>query len=189
MTSAIENNKFAYALNAILYCLWLADIKYSELIRKAVFTILSPIPKYVFTKKYRAKFYENQAIGLKNRKKHMLNRKDGYHIQCAKYIFNSHSAAYPGFIALVAAGFIIRFTGELPLLIFSPIVFILITIGAITEHKLLYSHDKYLNYFKQFDKEDEHWHKKWNRITTVFCVGAVVSILLGLLTASAILIL
>ena len=35
----------------------------------------------------------------------------------------------------------------------------------IPAYKAVFLKDKYLQYFKQFEKEDEHWHKKWKRRT------------------------
>ncbi|WP_289861582.1 hypothetical protein [uncultured Muribaculum sp.] len=58
----------------------------------------------------------------------------------------------------------------------------------IPAYKAVFSNDKYLKYFKLFEKEDEHWHKKWKRRTIAFILGAIASLLLGIITAYTIVI-
>lgn len=60
-------------------------------------------------------------------------------------------------------------------LIFSPIGVCYIPI-----YKALYSKDRYLKYFRKFEKEDVQWHRKWSRITTLFCVGAALMFIGGI---------
>ena len=57
----MNRNKFEYFFNAIHYCLWLGDIKFGDL----VWTLLSPVPKYLFTKEYK-KYYERLPKEQKN---------------------------------------------------------------------------------------------------------------------------
>ena len=54
---------------------------------------------------------------------------------------------------------------------------------------MVFSNYKYLEYFKLFEENDEQWHKKWNRITTVFCIGAIILFFAGPFTGIALLIL
>lgn len=44
---------------------------------------------------------------------------------------------------------------------------------------MVFSNYKYLEYFKLFEKNDEQWHKKWNRITTAFCISAIILFFAG----------
>ena len=55
-----------------------------------------------------------------------------------------------------------------------------IAICYIPAYKAVFSKDKYLKYFKQFEKKDASWHKKWKWITIAFCVGSVVSTIGGI---------
>ncbi len=54
----MNRSKFEYFLNAVLYCLWLRENKREYICGRIVETILSPIPKLFFTKKYKKKYYE-----------------------------------------------------------------------------------------------------------------------------------
>ena len=64
-----------------------------------------------------------------------------------------------------------------------------IGLGYIPAYKAVFSNDRYLKYFKQFEKEDNLWLKKWKRIMMVFCVGSIVAIILGIFVAWVILLL
>lgn len=55
-------------------------------------------------------------------------------------------------------------------------------------HPLVYLKNKF-EYFIQFEKEDEQWHKKWKWRTIAFCVGSTMTSLLGICAAWAILLL
>lgn len=46
-------HSFEYFLNAIHYCLWLGDRKFGDFVGAIVNKLLSPIPKYLFTKEYK----------------------------------------------------------------------------------------------------------------------------------------
>lgn len=56
------------------------------------------------------------------------------------------------------------------------IAIIVLPVGLcyIPAYKAVLSNDRYLKYFKQFEKEDAKWHKKWKQITWGFCIGSVV---------------
>ena len=49
----IMNKKFELFLNTVHYCLWLGDRKFGIFMGKVVNVLLSPIPKYLFTKEYK----------------------------------------------------------------------------------------------------------------------------------------
>ena len=55
-----------------------------------------------------------------------------------------------------------------------------VVLGYIPAYKAVFTNDRYLKYFKQFEKEDERWHRKWKRITLVFEIGSIVSSFLGI---------
>lgn len=64
--------------------------------------------------------------------------------------------------------------GGVNLIVAMTIIALPIGLCYIPAYRAVFSKDRYLKYFKQFEKEDEQWHKKWNRITWVFCIGSVV---------------
>ena len=90
------------------------------------------------------------------------------------------------FFSFVIGGIYIRFYDEfdywLIILFAIPVV-----ICYIPAYKAVFTKDKYLKYFKQFEKRDDSWHNKWKWITIAFCIGSVVVSLLGICVALGIL--
>ena len=54
-----------------------------------------------------------------------------------------------------------------------------IGICYIPAYKAVFSNDRYMKYFKKFEKKDEHWHKKWKWITFLFAIGGMVTTIMG----------
>lgn len=178
--------RFEYFLNAILYCLWLREIDSDKFFEKIVYRLLSPIPKYLFTKKYRQKFYELQTKRKEEYNKLRYNKEFGFNIGWANHWFGYFYSCYPGYFVLVFLGLTlnhgIHFKGIVTIIVLA----IPIGLFYIPAYKAVFSKDRYLRYFKKFEKEDAHWHKKWGRITTLFCIGAVAAALLGIVSMIAI---
>ena len=75
--------------------------------------------------------------------------------------------------------------------VINPTLFIIISIipivvSYIPAYKAVFTDSRYLKYFKQFEKEDNRWHKKWTLITWIFCVGGIVIEIFGIITMMAI---
>ncbi len=176
---------FVYFLNAIHYCLWIGDIKISNHLQKIVFSILSPIPKLFFTREYREKFYARQATALREYQNSMFNKNNGTHIIEANRFFSFIYCGYPSIISFTITGFFI------PRFLHNPLVFISIygiveILCYIPAYKAVFSHNRYLEYFSKFEKEDAAWHKKWKRRTIAFCFGSMLSFILGVASAFAV---
>ena len=73
----------------------------------------------------------------------------------------------------------------------SPIIFGIILISPIwlfyiPANKVVFSDDRYLKYFKEFEKMDKSWHRKWVMITWAFCVGGILAFFGGIIALFAI---
>ena len=171
--------KFEYFLNAVHYCMWLREKKVYRFGRKACDRLFSPL-QYLFTEKFRKRYHERRQKTDPQWDNSYLNSKDGFCVDWAHHWLGYFSACYPGFISFLLLGLGTRWFGRLPSLVV--IAFIAIPVGSfyIPFYKALYTKDRYLKYFKKFEKEDEHWHKKWSRITTLFCVGAALMFVGGI---------
>jgi hypothetical protein len=176
----IEKNKFEYFLNAVHYCIWLFDMKFGDWIGKYVDIILSPIPKYFFTKNYREKCYEHRVKAQKEMDKFFYDKENGFHIGRANYLFGNIYSWYPGILSFILFGVVLRFFGNGNFLLSMLAIVIPIGLCYIPAYKAVFSKDRYLKYFKQFEKEDEQWHRKWKWTTVAFCIGSIVSGLLGM---------
>ena len=138
--------KFEYFLNAVHYCMWLFERKSQDIINRTFLSIISPIPKYLLSSKYKERFYRYQTQRMTELDKFFNDKKSGYNIGWANHWFGFFYSSYTGIIILSLLGLILRKFGD----------------------------------FKQFEKEDEHWHKKWKRRTTAFILGAIASIIFGI---------
>ena len=170
----INSNNFEYFLNAIHYSLWIGDMKFGDFMGKVVDILLSPIPKYLFTKEYRKKYYERRQREQKKIDKFFYDKEYGYHIGWAHHWFGYFYSGYSIFLSFVLLGIPDGMFGGVNLIVAMAIIALPIGLCYIPAYRAVFSKDRYLKYFKQFEKEDEQWHKKWKRITWVFCIGSVV---------------
>ena len=174
-------NRFEYFLNAVHYCLWLADKKSGDFIGKIVNTLLSPIPKYLFTKEYKKKCDERLQKQQKEIDKFFYDKKSGLSIGLADNNFVSVYSFYPCFLSWVLIGIADRWFGNLHNVYVLLLIALPIGLCYIPAYRAVFTKDKYLKYFKQFEKEDDRWHRKWKWITLLFCLGAVFAMVTGFL--------
>lgn len=171
-------NKFTYFLNAVHYCMWRSEIKQQNFVNKTVTPIISLLVKFFTTKEYQEKFFTRQAIGQKEFDVWRVNKQTGLHIAEANHWFGYLYSCYPCFWGFILATFPTKCMENSG--IFSMIVIALpVILAYIPAYKAVFSKDRYLGYFKQFEKEDEQWQKKWSRITTAFCIGAIILFFAG----------
>ena len=173
---------FKYFLNAIFYCIWIKserfDSWFETWIERLIAPIVNFIPKYLYQKKLKKKYYRNKVLNKKRMDDFRHNRKHGTHMESAKDLFGKFFTGYFLFATLMFYS----------CLILCDLSNVFITIGIsiiflrlcyIPINKMVFSNYKYLEYFKLFEKNDEQWHKKWNRITTVFCISAIILFFAG----------
>lgn len=171
---------FTYFLNAIHYCLWKAETKFGDSIGKFVNGILSPIRKYLFTEKYRKEYYGRLPNDQRKIDNLFHDKKHGYNVGWANHWFGYFYSGYSLFLSFVFGGLLLRSIGYLN--IFIKLVILVIPIGLcyIPAYKTVFENDRYLGYFKQFEKMDKQWLRKWTRITLAFCLGSVITTIIGI---------
>ena len=175
----MNNNKFEYFLNAVHYCIWLGDMKFGDFMGRIVNTLFSPIPKYLFTKEYKKKYYERLSEEQKKIDKFFYDKEIGYHIAWAHHWFGYFYSGYFMFLSFVLLGIPDGIFGGVNLIVATAIIALPIALGYIPAYRAVFSKDHYLKYFKQFEKENEQWHKKWKMITWAFCIGALITMAIG----------
>lgn len=174
-----SDNNFEYFLNAVHYCMWLREKKVYRVGRNACDRLFSPL-QYLFTEKFRKRYHERRQKTDPQWDNSYLNSKNGFCVGWANHWTGYFSACYPGFISFVLLGLGTRLFGSLPSLVEIALLALPVGICYIPFYKALYTKDRYLKYFKRFEKEDEQWHRKWSRITTLFCVGAILMFVGGI---------
>ena len=164
----MESNKFAYFLNAVHYFIYLEEIWSNKKIEKIILSFFS----ILFSEKYMQKINDRQKN--KELKDFRYGNKWGLSIGVAHYWFGYFYSGYFMFLSFVLLGIPDGIFGGVNLIVATAIIALPIALGYIPAYRAVFSKDRYLNYFKQFEKEDEQWHKKWKMITWVFCIGSVV---------------
>lgn len=164
----MESNKFAYFLNAVHYFIYLEEIWSNKKIEKIILSFFS----ILFSEKCMQKINDRQKN--KELKDFRYGNKWGLSIGVAHYWFGYFYSGYFMFLSFVLLGIPDGIFGGVNLIVATAIIALPIALGYIPAYRAVFSKDRYLNYFKQFEKEDEQWHKKWKMITWVFCIGSVV---------------
>lgn len=180
------NNKIEYFLNAVHYCMWLHEKKEGKFVQRISKFMAITLPKFFMSKNHKSLIDKRVKNSSKDYEDFYYNRKTGYYVYSANHWFGYICTLYFMFLSFVALGCTLHFYGSISKLYLLLIVMIPIEIGYIPVYKSVFSKDKYLEYFKKFEKEDERWYKKWRRITIVFCLGGIIVALSGIASAFAI---
>lgn len=180
----MDNTKFKYFLNAIHYCIWLYNRKLGDITRKVVNTLLSPVLSYLFTKEYRNKYYDNMPKELKKKEEFFNDKETGFHIGWAHHWFGYFYSGYSAFLSFIIIGIADKQLRGLSAFTFFILFGIPILLCYIPAYRAIFTKDCYLKYFKEFEKKNNLWHKKWKWITVSFCVGSIVATLMGVVAMS-----
>ncbi len=174
----MNKEKFEYFLNAVHYCMYLGE-KLSNLKVNMWVTKIMWFLSKIFSFEDYYKTRKEKIEKDKDLNEFMYGKNAGFSIGWAHHWFGYFYSCYSAFIAFIMVGIGDRQLGELNGLLF--LIFFGIPIGLlyIPAYRAVFSNDRYLNYFKQFEKEDKRWHKNWKRITVVFCFGGIISATLG----------
>ena len=178
------NNKFEYFLNAIHYSMWRFGHDPKKPVEKRMGRSFSFIVNHFFSEKMRDKYYKRLNMERKNIEWVFDNKKSGFYVLRAHHFFGFFCAAYPGVISSVMAGYIIKMGLDgLNRLLLILAIAIPVIIGTIPADKAVFNNDRYLEYYKIFEKKDARWHRKWHWIMIAFCACSVVSIVASIFIA------
>lgn len=160
MYDMIDNNRFAYFLNAILYCIWRGDIRVGHVLYKVIGGFLLVFATLFLTKKYKGRLCAHLANHEKETHDYFYNKKSGFHIRWAHHRFGMFYLCYSVFLSFVIAGILLRnFVAVINPTLFIIISIIPIVVSYIPAYKAVFTDSRYLKYFKQFEKEDNRWQK------------------------------
>ena len=98
----------------------------------------------------------------------------GRTIYLAFYILDT-----PVFFSFILGGLGSRFYEDKYPLLNIFLLGIPIGIGYIPAYRAVFTKDKYLKYYKKFEKKDASWHKKWKWITIAFFIGSWIMTAMG----------
>ena len=90
---------------------------------------------------------------------------------------------YSMFISLVMEGIWIKLYGWVNIIVLIFVIGVPAFFCVNIFDKMIFKDKRYLKYFRQFEKEDKTWHRKWHRITIAFCAGGVLAFIGGIAVA------
>ncbi|WP_278436612.1 hypothetical protein [Muribaculum intestinale] len=176
----MRDDRFEYFLNAVHYCIWLHEIWIGNFIHKLVFGSIRLFARYMCSRNCQERLYAYLAMREQQLYEFKYDKKKGLYIGWANHKFGYIYSCYPGFLSFVILGLMHSSYGKLSFVIAMLMIFIPIGIGYIPAYKAVFFNDRYLVYFKKFEKESKEWHRKWKRITWAFCIGAVIISMCGI---------
>lgn len=171
-------NKLYLFLNAVYYCLWRFDIKTQIIINKQLRVVFYPI-WLLLPENFKVKYKKNMASQQKEINSYFYDKRNGFHIKMAYSYFTAVCYMFALSFSLILFGLWLKLFGEYNIIAVLIIVFIPIEVAYIPLKKGVFKSERYLKYFKKFEKKDEQWHKKWKRITIAFCVSGLILVILG----------
>ena len=177
-------DRIDYILTVYLYCwhLWIANI--GRKIDQAYLNIFRGLVSIVLPRKYHAKIHRNLLNSQEAIAPMFWDLECGQHISIAKNLVYQTCTGYLAFPFAVAAGIASTIIGWDTVLYWKDgtikfvtivlfVVFIAVVLSKLT--KAIDNPQTCLSYFKEFEKQDEEWHKKWKRNTILLFMGSIVS--------------
>lgn len=172
-------DRFAYCLNAVYYGIWLHAISYGNFIHKLVYGSIRLFARYMCSRNCQERLYAYLAMREQQLYEFKHDKKKGFYIGWVKYKFGYIYSSYSGFLSLMIWGLIYINYGMVNQVITTTVLLIPIVICYIPAYKAVFADNRYLKYFKEFETKGEKWHKKWKRITVVFCFGGFAIVIFG----------
>lgn len=174
-----DTNSFEYFLNAVHYCIYQDFVRSNHFVEKIVWKCFFAVAK-VFSLEERCNKRKEKLDNDVKGQDYMYGNNIGQSIGLANHWFGYFYSSYPALLSFVLLGIVFRyFEGTSPLV---RLLVISIPIGLfyIPAYRAVFSKDRYLKYHKQFEQNDEQWHKKWKRVTIGFCIGGIIITFLGI---------
>ena len=172
--------KFAYVLNAIYYSLFLSSIKESTFIDNAVYYLFHVFGLICISPKKIPQYNERNDKTREMLTSLRHNKSAGPCISDAKIFME---LLYYNFYIIptgMIVGIITNLCGPPHPVVYMGVLITLTVIGSIPLRKLVFKDDRYLKYFKKFEKESKQWHRKWMWRTVAFCLGSLLSVAFGI---------
>ena len=167
--------KFVYFLNIIHYFIFQLMIKSHKQFRHLIWNVIVFVGEKLKIKKI--KWYRNWHYNNDKLVKFYYNKKSGFIISRTHHTFGLIYTCYSGTVSMIIGGcFMIGFN-EINNKLIPLIEVLFVMICYIPSYKAVFSNDRYLKYYKEFEKNDKIWHKKWKRRTIIFCAIGIVSFL------------
>ena len=179
---------FEFFLNAVHYMIYKEEVWSSKKIEMFLKSLFSFIPKYLFTPRMKIRFFRRQIRTRKETNEYMYGKHYGQSISMAHHLFGTFYSGYTMFWSWLLIGVINKIYSPMHVrgIVALIILGVPLTIGYLPAYKAVFSHDRYLSFFKQFERKDKKWYKKWKIRSIIFCASGIIAAVLGFLLMVAI---
>jgi hypothetical protein len=170
--------KFEYCMNALHYCIYKGEVWSNYKVERQIYRLIKVLSIILGLKKY----YERRVKKFHNDKKnqdYLYGKKIELSVGEANSTFGVLYSGYPGLFSFILGGLWYRFFEDKYPLLNIFLFGIPIGIGYIPAYRAVFTKDKYLKYYKKFEKKDASWHKKWKWITIAFFIGSWIMLAIG----------
>lgn len=171
-----------YNLNAIFYFFFLEEQWRIQQTEKCVWGFLGFIANLFSFENYHNKRLR-RVKNDKSRRKYLYKKVNGFCIMGAKRMFDHFCFLYSLSFGIIIFAIFLKCNFSYHVIVAFVLFSILLQVEYEIINRAVYSKDCYLDYFMQFEQEDELWHKKWKRRTWTFCICAPVSLAIGIAAA------
>lgn len=177
----LKKNSVEYFFNAVLYWRWYFELSKGRQIRDILNSFVYVISRLFLSKANYEKVIARTKKNESNLNDFFFDIKHGNSIEQAHRFLSFYMALYAIGLTCIAIVIFFKYFGfNDKFWVFYIILAILLYPVYFYVHSLTISQDKYLIYFKQFDKEDERWKSKWIFITILFFGGGVGTLCIGI---------
>lgn len=171
----------AYFLCAIYYCLWRSFLFKGKIYDKVFLDTLRFIQCHFVSERWKVKISQ-YLYKYRSSQDFLNNDRNGLFLSHAKVIFRDVYQIYPFSMGIIVSSItLIFYRGSFmsSMLIWVPVALIFMVIGSRYISKLIFENNLYLKYVKIFPQKSKAWHRRWNLITILFCVGALLSLIIS----------
>lgn len=180
----VQDSKFEYFMNAVFYCIWRFQLRFSKFFEKIIYGFINFIGAIFLPSRLMQKVYDREEAA----KEEIYGDKYGFCINKSVYNMTGLSTGYFGIITFCLFGIGLKIDENMSDSIAMLIIVLSIIPGSKLAEWTVFENKRYLRYFPEFKQNDAAWHRKWNRISILFCIGSVLSTILGIASFFVILI-
>lgn len=148
-----KENDIEYFLNVVHYCMWHYEKKSGRFLERIINAFFAPIQKYLFSKSFKDKYNRLLLKEQKTLKKYFYGKENGLSIGNANHDFSYFYSGYSIFLSFVLIGVADKLLGNLHPLAVLLLFAIPVGLCYIPAYSAVFSNDRYLNYFKKFEKK------------------------------------
>lgn len=170
-----------YFLNNLYYSLWRVFVVFYLRGVRVTHYVFDSSVAFFLSGKLKERFINRQKRLMGETLQDIYNYKTGIHLTLFNQMFDGLYSIYLSLISLIVSAVLFRITRSF--LFSASIAFVGFAICWIPLNRYVLNDKRYIKFFKEFERKDESWHKKWRRIAVTLIVLQLPIIAIGTLLA------